>query len=240
MLPFNTNKLAAGRNEVEEIYEIADQLGVEIIKVNSKKVSMSLGSIMGFEVGKLGFAPAGGRPGVTVVKGYTYLYPDKNGTRWGFVIDTEHNRRLLASHLAAPVLDIADGRVKKELIQYCDENNINIKPQAATNPYAKKSIQEENLENKNAILESDMRIMERKLDAMREESEKQQREMLRKEQYRDSNTENTVTELQINHEGNAEEVEVEASTVALDKAPVKKPKESKGGKALSGKKVTKK
>jgi hypothetical protein len=237
---FNTKRLIAGRTEVEEIYEIADMLGVDVIKVNGEVSSKAVGSVNGFEIGRIGFNPHGGVSGAVKDVGYLYLYPDKYGTRWGFVLDTEYNRIALSSHIAAPILDIADAKVKAELIEYCDANGVNTVPEAAANPYIKKSIQEEKLEVKNNKLESSLRQMEAQLALLREEKDETERAMLRKEQYRDSNTDTTVTKIQVNPEtGEGEKVEVEATTAALNKAPVRKKKESKADKPLAGKKIAK-
>ncbi len=238
---FNVNRLAAGRKEVEELYELAEMLGLEIIKINGKKISSSLGSVSGFEIARMGFNPRGGMGAPVMDKGYVYMYPDKHGTRWGFVLDTDHNRRVLASHIAAPILNIVDAKVKKEIIAYCDENGINVVPQKKGNPYAKKSIGEQQLENRNNKLEADLRMMKEQMRQLEEAKAENDEAMLRKEQYRDKNSDNTVTELHANEiTGEAEEVEVEATTVALDKPAVKKTKTSKADAPLAGKKIKKK
>jgi len=238
---FDTDRLQSGRKEVKEIYEMADMLGVDVIKVHSKKSSASTGSIANFEIGAMGFDGRGGMNSVTTVKGYLYLYPDKHNVRWGFVLDTEYNRKILASHIAAPVIKIADRKVLGELIEYCDKNGINVKPEAAANPYAKKSITEERLEKSNEKLEADLRQAQVALKLLMEQKEDNDRALLRKEQYRDSNTDNTVTELEVDPiTGEGVEVDVEATTQALEKPSAKTKKVSKATKPLAGKKANKK
>ena len=237
----NTKKLTAGSAEVEDIYEIAEMLGLDVIKINGKKSSASVGSVSGFEVGDIGYNHLGRVDGAVTKVGHVYLYPDVNSIRWGFVLDTPKNRRVLASHIAAPVIDIVDKRIKDELIKYCDDNGINVKPEAPTNPYVKKSIPEQRLENQNEKLEADVRMLKRQLEDAIRQKEENDIALLRKEQYRDSQSEVTVKEIHVDpitEEGY--EVEVEATTPALNKEPVKGVRTSKADKPLAGKKAVKK
>jgi hypothetical protein len=217
-----------GEQEVKDIHELADLLGVGIIRINSKKSGAAQSGVTGFEVGKFGYDPRGSVNGAITDKGYVYMFPDKNKTKWGFVLDTPHNREVLASHLAAPVLDVSDKKVKAEIIEWCIENGINTVPEAGANPYIKKSIPEKRLETRNKQLESDLLKAQLMLKKAEEAKVANDTALLRKEQYRDSNADLVVEQVQINPNTNEGELtEVEATSAALNQPAAKTVKTSK-------------
>ncbi len=237
---FDTSRLMGGAKEVKEIYELADTLGYNVIRISGKQYGASQSGVSGFQIGKFGYDSRGYMAGGVLDTGYVYLFPDKNKTKWGFVLDTEHNRRVLASHMAHPILDVADVKVKKEIMEYCALEGINTIPEAGANPYVKKSIQQERLETKNRQLENDLNRAQIMLKQAEEAKEENERAMLRKEQYRDSTTDVTTSEVQINPAtGEGETVEVEATTPALNKPAAKNKKVSKADKPLAKTKLKK-
>jgi len=241
MFSFNTNRLSSGRKEVEDIIEIAETLGVGIIKVTGKAPGASPKGIANFEIGKWGYDPRGRLSGGTTTFGYLYLYPDKHRQLWGFVLDTPHNRNVLAGHISAPVIDIADKAIKAELIAYCDEHGINVVPEAGANPYIKKSINETRLEEKAKRLEADLRKLELEKNKLLSSKEDAEKALARKAQYHANNSDVTVTELQYDEKTDSPvNVEVPAS-LPVEKVKVeKKTPTSKVDKPLAKKKITKK
>lgn len=238
MFTFNTKRLTSGRKEVEEIIELAESIGVGIIKVTGKKYGHAAIGIANFEVGKWGYNGRGQLSGATTDVGYLYLYPDKHGQRWGFVLDTPDNRNRLAGHIASPILKIADKQVEQELIAYCDDNGINTVPVVAASPYIKKSINEERLEDKANKLESELRRKQREIDMLLEDKENVDKALISKAKYRADGEDVTVTEVQYD-ETTDEPVEVEVPAVSQESlAEVKKKAPApKKDKPLAGKKA---
>ena len=237
---FDTSRLTSGATEVKQVYEMADILGLEVIRVTGKQYSHSIGKTGGFEIGKVGYDARGRQASAVMDRGNVYLYPDKNGLRWGFILDTEQNRLALIAHLSQPILDVADKKIKKELIEYCDENGINTKPTAQANPYIKKSLGELRTEKRADKLESDLRKAQLALKRLEEEKEENEKALLLKQQYAADNSDTTVTEVQYDEaKGEGVEVEVEAVLPVQNKPSPKVKKESKADKPLAGKKIKK-
>lgn len=121
---FKTERLAVGKQEVDDIYEYAELLGMDIIKLKDKMGGRSQSAVGGFDVPVVGYE--GQRVRVIVEKGTIMFYPDNNGDKWGFCLDTPHNRMMIASHYAGPVLTVADQKMIKEIEDLCIKNGMSV------------------------------------------------------------------------------------------------------------------
>jgi hypothetical protein len=117
---FDTKKLRIGAKDVESIMDASDSLGLEIIRIVGVKTGASNTGVGGFEIPREIVGSNGIGSQYTLTHGIVYMYPDQKLNKHGFVLDTEKNRRVLASHLAAPVLNILDKKDRTEIVKVAE------------------------------------------------------------------------------------------------------------------------
>ena len=111
---FNTDKLTQGKAKVDTIFDSADRLGLDIIRVNHKKPGAHISGFSGFEVPKVTTDHSGMNFDVIIEKGMFHCYPDKMLNRHGFILDTTvhraYQRRGIGTEMLARVTRIATER----------------------------------------------------------------------------------------------------------------------------------
>lgn len=236
---FDTSRLSVGDAEVKEIYELADLIGVDVIKLTYGTNGGHQSTMIGFEVGK--FADGTNEAHAVVDGGHLHFYPDKRLTKWGFMLDTEANMKLCAACFADNTFNIADQKYRDKVEKYCIENGIRTTPVVTADPFRLKSVREAKAEDKASDLEFKIKQMQSEMDKMQKEKEEAELKASQLGAYAERNTEVTET-IKMYDESTGETVDKEIKAVlpgALEPAPEQKERVSKVGKSLSGVKLNK-
>lgn len=238
---FNTDKLTSGKEKAEEVFDAAELLGLNVIRVTHKNPAANPSGISGFEVPKLTIDGSGMGNNVLVEKGYMYVYPDKVKNRHGFLLDTDANRSMLKAHLATGILTVADEKLREELIEEATEAGLPIKPNASIKAFQQKSFSAKKAEN---TLKAKQRKIEEYEARLRkfEEDEQTLKDQLALAEKRDLKKNSvSVEEKTVDEEtGEIKTTEVPAEIAIDTEDKTGKTKQPKTGKALSGKKTTRK
>ena len=237
---FDTTRLTIGENEVKEIYEVADMLGYEVIKLTYGTNGGHQSSMLGFEVGK--FADSDGRGYGTqsvLDGGHLHFYPDKRLTKWAFMLDTEKNFKMCAASFADTTFNIADAKYKERVEKYCIENNIRTVPVVSADPYRLKSQREASAENKANDLEQKIKQMQAEMEKMKIEKEEAEVKAQNARDHAERYTDTSVT-VTMYDESTGEGVEQEVKAVlpgALTPNPLSNDRTKRAGKPLAKKTI---
>jgi len=234
---FDTSRLSIGESEVKEIYELADLIGVDVIKLTYGTNGGHQSTMIGFEVGK--FIDGSNGSSAAVDGGHLHFYPDKRLTKWGFMLDTEANMKLCAACFADSTFNIADQKYREKVEKYCIENGIRTTPVVSADPFRLKSVREAKAEDKASDLEFKLKQMEAEMAKMRKEKEEAEIKASQLGAYAERNTEVTET-ITVYDESTGEAVDKEIKAVlpgALEPVPEQKERTSRTGKSLSGVKL---
>lgn len=234
---FKTDRLRTGAKEVDAIYEMADMLGYDVIKLVGKKIGHSMSAVFGFDVPTMGFDYQNRQSLATVDRGYVYFFPDNNGTKWGFCIDTPHNREVVASHFASPEFKPSDKKFEDIIKELCLEKGYPLVQVSEANPYIDKSETAKRAEAQKAELEQELAILEAKKRRLLEDLESAQTVSASKQAYHDELNPPILEEVSVNPMGEQEIIKVVASTPAIENKPVRV---APGPKAAKGKPLAKK
>jgi len=88
------------------------------------------------------------------------FYPDGSGRCWGYVFDTEHNRKKLLNSFSNNWFRIVDKKIKDELMKEAEEAGISTKPAEKVQFIIKKTKREREAEDK-------IKATERKLEELK-------------------------------------------------------------------------
>ncbi len=234
----NTSKFGKYKKEVDKVLDAAELLGEDVITVIGRKPGAYPACVSTIEMPKTITGANGFGTQATTTIDNMYLYPDKGGTRFGFMIDTAHNRNVLIGHLQGSVLKPINKKVIAELEEQAGRPLTRTAPMK---PTMEKSKTEVILANKASQLEDDLAFKVREMELQKQEIEELRARALAAEQRNLSNQTAIVTELDVDVDGEVIEVETElkspveapASKTAKTKAAMKK-------KPLGAKKIKKK
>lgn len=239
-MAFDTNKLQEGKEQTDDLFDIAELHGYNIIKCVLKKVkdpsALHSKHISGFEIIK---SAGPGMPAI-VERGMSYYYPDGKGAMWLFVVDTEYNREILKSHLSGSSLRIVDKVVEKELIAECEAQGVPTEYKAPRDYMEKYSRKEENLVKEIDNKDTELLELKAKAKALEAELEKKQVELDRKTAYRESNDTTAIVK-DVEYDAEIDEVvEIEKEVQKVKTVdPKVLDKKKPAGKKLSGVKAKK-
>ena len=233
---FNTDKLTQGKAKVDTIFDSADRLGLDIIRVNHKKPGAHISGFSGFEVPKVTTDHSGMNFDVIVEKGMFHCYPDKMLNRHGFVLDTEHNRDMLKSYLSSNMIKVLDAKLREELINEAQEEGRQVSPIATVSQYQPSSPSTKSTKSQIASKERRAANHANKEKSLQEEIE-YLKEKLANQEAKDINKNNTTVEYQeVNEEtGEITTVVEKAEAPAEVKSKKTGPKPGTKKKPLAGK-----
>jgi phage pi2 protein 07 len=180
-------KLISGVKETERLYEFANLSGSSVIKLVLSKQKLPYYEIVNFEV-PIGTGNVDANSVVDGVQvnfdnGSLIFYPDSSGILWGYLIDTEYNRKQLASCVHKNWFRILDSNVRAEINQLALLNGETLtvdKPK-----YEKMSVREQEAIDK-------MKKMEEELMATRRDMAKMM-EMLNGKKEQENNTQEEIS-----------------------------------------------
>jgi hypothetical protein len=129
----NVRKLGANKEAVEALFDASASVGVDLIELLWNFLRPSVREVMGYEVpiitqGGIGDFSAEISTNCDWVEGTTQFFPDVNNRCWGYVFNTEKNRKLLMDSLGNNWFSIADQKVKKEIVDLAEANGLPTTP----------------------------------------------------------------------------------------------------------------
>ena len=125
----NRNLGGGGNEEVPVLEGIASMAGYELIELmwtkNGRSRNGSVGRVHCFDVpvssGRRKMKLDDGDAKLKIISGITRFYPDGNNYNWGYVVDTENNRRKLANSFKTGWFKIMNVRIRDEIKELADE-----------------------------------------------------------------------------------------------------------------------
>ncbi|MCP5006616.1 MAG: hypothetical protein GY941_22140 [Planctomycetes bacterium] len=148
----NFNNYDDYANTIRQIYELADIAGKDIIRISTTK-TMSIKKLGNFEQLKIGNDRGAILNKPLLTKETLRMYPnrayrdgDGKSLCHGFVIDTESNRKMLASLLMTGHIDFMDERIKQEIIDTAIELGLPTQPIKTRRQFDKGNSREQLLE----------------------------------------------------------------------------------------------
>jgi hypothetical protein len=179
-------KLAGGEKDVQKIFQNAGRKGVDVIKLIWSKRGMANASCVGF------FVPVLARQDnqqrnfdrvtnvdqmVEMEYGEVIFYPDNEGIRFGYILDTEKNRNVLVNTLTTGWFTIQNERIRNEIIDVAQEKGLGTEYKKVTHEYVKKTQEVTDLEKQNEKLEKELELSHKK-SALLEQKQKKSAEDL--------------------------------------------------------------
>jgi len=96
------------------------------------------------------------------------FYPDNNGRCWGYVFDTEYNRKKLLNSFSNNWFRIVDKKIKDELMKEAEEAGISTKPAEKVQFIIKKTKREKEAEDKIKATERKLEDLEKRKKELEE------------------------------------------------------------------------
>ena len=129
-------KLSSGIKETERLYEFANFAGKDVIKLVFSSQRLPIAEIVGFQVpvsmGNIDVNSIIDGVDVKFDIGSLYFYPDTSGILWGYLIDTEENRKRLAKCLHKHWFRIVDTKVRESIAELALSFGCDIDKKAGT------------------------------------------------------------------------------------------------------------
>jgi len=122
---------------LEDYTDNVETQGYGFIEVRMTESGETTEEIIGLDEAKVNMIRKPGSrvtmaSGVTIIKdGHYRFYPDKNWIRYGYILDTERNRRWLAAELKRGKYQAADRRVDEEIKELARDLGMPTFPMAA-------------------------------------------------------------------------------------------------------------
>jgi hypothetical protein len=120
-------QFAENKERLEEIMDDAESFGYKFIELRLGNRSSYIEMICGLEEVKLNMSRAYGETvvsasGAVILKdGVVKFYPDNRSVCWGYMVDTENNRKWLAQQLSNSYVTIADKKIEEEIKELAKE-----------------------------------------------------------------------------------------------------------------------
>jgi len=96
------------------------------------------------------------------------FYPDNNGRCWGYVFDTEYNRKKLLNSFSNNWFRIVDKKIRDELMKEAEEAGISTKPAEKVQFIIKKTKREKEAEDKIKATERKLEDLEKRKKELEE------------------------------------------------------------------------
>jgi len=171
-----TESLVTGDKEVSLIYEAANIMGVDVIKLVWKSKGNSVRKIVGFDVptrySVSGYNPMAETDDVPLIFDAVKFFPDKNGFRWGYVLDTEKNRKVIMGLLSTGFFHIQDKSIRDEIVSVAEKKGIRTTPAPIKEISVRKTVREEKLSKVVKSTEDELRRLKAELAKKEEELQK--------------------------------------------------------------------
>ena len=169
----NYKKLVGGGAEdVEKLVDEASVIGVDLIELmwtpRNGLPRESVARVVGFKVPvKTGNdIITSEHANASWIDGEAKFYPDPNGRCWGYVYDTEANRKLIMTSLSSGRFRIVDSKIRGEIIAEAEKLEIPTEVSHVTEVSVKKSKREVEAERRIKNAEEKLRDYKAKMNKL--------------------------------------------------------------------------
>lgn len=178
-------KLQGYEKQATSIYRLAAKKGLDVIKLLWARKGYSISSIQGFEIGiesggsiqsQFGRVEEVGGS-VSMRFGEISFYPDVDGFKWGYIIDTPTNRKKLATSLCKGWFTIQNQNIKKDVESIAIKLGLPTTYNAPRSQFVKKTDSEVKLEAENQDQSKTILALQKELALSRERELKREEEM---------------------------------------------------------------
>lgn len=182
-------KIITGENDVERIYQMASRKGVDVIKLLWSRRGESVARVTGFYVPVLNEKDKQNSmiqkharvESVSVAVGMEFgelnFYPDSDGFRWGYVLDTKENREVLMYGLKKPWYTIQNENVREKIISMAEAEGLPTEYSKVTHEYVKKTQEQSDLEKENEELKKLLTAQKKKSTILEKKMQKNEEEL---------------------------------------------------------------